>query len=194
MKDNGVEQLIDVFVENPIIGALRDKSMLESVIEAEPKVVFMLFGSIGEIEEQCNRLTEAGKLVFLHVDLIEGLRADSVGIKYIANTAKPTGIITTKGSTVKMAHDAGLAAIQRIFVIDSAALKSGAKNVSSSHPDFVEILPGVSDKLLKMGAEKISIPLIAGGLIYTKDDVISAIKAGVVACSTSNEGLWNMGE
>jgi glycerol uptake operon antiterminator len=185
-------ELVDILIENPIVAAVRDGSMLARAIECDVKVVFMLFGSIGELEQQCNRLYDAGKVFFLHVDLIEGLRPDAVGVRYIASKMKPAGIITTKGACVRMAHDAGLFAIQRVFLLDSSALRSGVQNVVSCRPDLVEILPGVSDRVLNIAREQISLPLIAGGLIYSKEDVITALSAGVIAVSTSCESLWSM--
>ena len=187
-----VHELVDVLIENPIVAAARDSSMLERAVDCDVKVIFMLFGSIGVLERQCERLHDAGKIFFLHVDLIDGLRPDTVGVHYIASKMKPAGIITTKGACVRMAHDAGLFAIQRIFLLDSSALRSGVQNVMSCRPDLVEILPGVSDKALSLAREQISLPLIAGGLINDKEDVITALGAGVIAVSTSCEALWNM--
>ena len=60
------------------------KKMLQRAILANPKVVFMLFGNIGDLQQQCRELRSAGKMVFLHVDLIDGLRPDNVGLRYIA--------------------------------------------------------------------------------------------------------------
>lgn len=36
------------------------------------------------------------------------------------------------------------------------------------------------------------IPIITGGLIRDKEDVIESLRAGAVAISTSNEGVWYM--
>jgi len=175
---------------NPVIAAVRDGDMLDRSLDSASKVVFMLFGSIGELEHQCEKLYNAGKVFFLHVDLIDGLRPDPVGVRYIASTMKPTGIITTKGACVRMAHDSGLFAIQRVFMLDSSALRSGVQNVLSCRPDLVEILPGVSEKVLSIAKQQFTLPLIAGGLINTKMDVFSALNAGVIAVSTSCEPLW----
>lgn len=189
---NTVQDLVDILIENPIIAAVRDKDALERVLKSNAKVAFLLFGNIGELEEQCARLRAAGKIVFLHVDLIDGLRPDAVGVRYIAEKMQPTGIITTKGSCVRMAHEAGMFAIQRVFLLDTSALRSGVQNVSSCKPDLAEILPGVCDKALHLAKEQMPAPLIAGGLIYTKEDVITALRSGVIAVSTSSEELWNM--
>ena len=189
-----VQELLDILIENPIIAAVRDKDSLERVMTSNAKVVFLLFGNIGDLEEQCARLRSAGKTIFLHVDLIDGLRPDAVGVRYIAEKMRPAGIITTKGSCVRMAHEAGMFAIQRVFLLDTSALRSGVQNVSSCKPDLAEILPGVCDRALCLAKGQMPVPLIAGGLIYNKEDVITALRTGVIAVSTSSEELWDMEE
>ena len=38
--------------------------------------------------------------------------------------------------------------------------------------------------------EKLSVPVIAGGLISDKEDIIAALDAGATAISTTKEELW----
>lgn len=184
------QEILDTLIENPVIAAVRSPDRLDSVIASSVKVVFTLFGGIGELEAQCKRLNDAGKLVFLHIDLIDGLKPDAVGIKYVVENMKPAGIITTKGSCIKIGHELGVFTIQRVFMLDSSALKSGIQNVASCKPNLVEILPGVCEKALLMARTHMDIPFIAGGFIETKEDVINALKTGAVAVSTSCEALW----
>ena len=40
--------------------------------------------------------------------------------------------------------------------------------------------------------KQLNVPVIAGGLIADKEDVIQALDAGAVAISTTNESVWNM--
>ena len=54
---------------------------------------------------------------------------------------------------------------------------------------MIEIMPGVIGKIIKrfsMG----TIPVIAGGLIETKNEVTDAIRQGAIAVSTGNQKLW----
>ena len=36
------------------------------------------------------------------------------------------------------------------------------------------------------------VPIIAGGLISEKEDVINALDAGAIAISSTNQQVWNM--
>ncbi|MBQ3075076.1 MAG: glycerol-3-phosphate responsive antiterminator, partial [Clostridia bacterium] len=39
-------------------------------------------------------------------------------------------------------------------------------------------------------AKEVSVPLIAGGLIETKAEVMDALQSGAIAVSTGKEELW----
>ena len=58
--------------------------------------------------------------------------------------------------------------------------------------DLIEILPGVMPKIIRRLAGSAKKPLIAGGLISDKEDILSALGAGAVAISSTNEGVWFM--
>jgi glycerol uptake operon antiterminator len=55
--------------------------------------------------------------------------------------------------------------------------------------DMIEVMPGIMPKMVERFAA-IGIPVIAGGLIETKAEITSSLKAGAVAVSTGKKGLW----
>ncbi|MFA6929267.1 MAG: glycerol-3-phosphate responsive antiterminator [Lentisphaeria bacterium] len=175
-----------------VIAAVRDSKMLEQVFCSPVNTVFLLCGSICDLEQQCHRLHQAGKEVYLHVDLLDGLKGDSSGIHFLCTHCHPEGIISTKVHCLKIARDAGLQTILRCFVIDSLALKTGRQHVHLAKPDFVEVLPGLSPKIIKLAVEQFGLPVIAGGLLNESEDIADALKAGATAVSTSIPKLWNM--
>ena len=184
-----LEQLL---IENPIIAAIRNDADLESVVHKNVLIVFVLYGSIINIKDICEKLRNAGKIVFVHVDLIEGLKGDSIGLTFIQQSAKPYGIITTKPTNIKKAKQLGFYTIQRIFVLDSLSLETGIKNIQAVLPDAVEVMPGVASKIIKNLQESVHTHIIAGGLIQNKKDIIESIGAGAIAISTTKESLWNL--
>lgn len=185
--------LMETFVENPVIAAVRNKKDLERVLESKANIVFVLFGSIMNISKICNKLKEKKKLVFVHVDMIDGLKGDASGIEYLKECVELEGIISTKTSNIKHARKLGLYAIQRIFIIDSLSLKTGIKNIIEYSPTAVEVMPGIASKIIKNIESEISnIPIIAGGLIKEKKDVIESLSAGAVAISTTAWDLWDL--
>ena len=173
-----------------LIAAVRSQDDLNKVIGTDIQNVFILSSDLCLLEDQCGLLHRAGKNVFLHLDLVDGLKGDASGIRFAAQRFHLTGIISTKAACIKLAREAGLHAILRVFVLDSSALRNGLQHAQLCHPDSVEVLPGVSEKIIRLAASQFAVPVIAGGLIEDAQDVQCAINAGAAAVSTSNWKLW----
>ncbi|MDR3645847.1 MAG: glycerol-3-phosphate responsive antiterminator [Clostridia bacterium] len=182
----------DILVENPVVAAIRDETKLEDVIRSRVKIVFVLCGSILNIAETCKRLNDADKIVYIHVDMLEGLKGDMAGIEFLKKGACCEGILTTKSNVVRVAKQLGLHTILRVFILDSLSLKTGIKNVNEAGPDAVEIMPGVACKVIADLEKKISVPVIAGGLIVNREQVMESLSAGAVAISTASQALWDL--
>lgn len=182
----------DILIENPIIAAIRNDKDLEAVTAKDNKIVFILYGSIMTIGSIAKKLHEADKIFFVHLDMIDGLRNDEAGIPFIKQEANPYGVITTKQNQVKHARNLGLVTILRLFIIDSKSLVSGAKYVEEVRPAAIEVMPGVSEKIIKSCVKLMRISVIAGGLIETKEEVIGSLRAGALAISTTRHDIWDM--
>ena len=63
--------------------------------------------------------------------------------------------------------------------------------LKASETEFAEIMPGVAYKVISKLA-KTNVPIIAGGLIETKIEVMEALGAGAVAVSTGKKELWDV--
>ncbi|BBJ28288.1 glycerol-3-phosphate responsive antiterminator [Athalassotoga saccharophila] len=172
--------------KNPVIPALRTSEDLDEVLKLKDRVVFLLETSVGKYQDCVRKLKDAGHIIFVHADLIKGLKMDEFGSEFIL-TERPSGIISTHKSTLEWAKKQGLMQIYRVFLIDSEALKNGEQLIRSTRPDFVEILPGLVMLSLEIN---FGFPLIAGGLISKKDHVDELLKRGIFAVSTSNKNLW----
>lgn len=177
---------------NPIIAAVKHLDMLDSAMESPCKIIFLLTGNIFNLESMIEIAKEGQKGIFVHLDLMEGFSNDIVSLQYIHEKFNPDGIITTKGNLVKHAKGMGMFTIQRLFLLDSMSLETGKKSISHTRPDAVEILPGIIPKITKDIHREIKIPIIVGGLIMDKEDVISSLNAGAVGISTSNKSIWYM--
>lgn len=184
--------LVDM-VESQVIASIKDPQYIDEAIKGEPNIAFLLTGDLMTTKDYINRLKQAGMHVFLHLDFIHGISNDKSAISFIAREWKPDGIITTKNHLIKVAKEEGLLTIQRIFLIDQSALNKGMEMVESCKPDAVEILPGILPKIIFELTEKIKIPVIAGGLIREKEEILDALKAGALAASGGNPSLWNLG-
>lgn len=177
---------------NPIVAAVNDLAKLESAIQSPSEMIFLLTGNILNLKEIVKRVKENGMDIYIHLDLMDGFSKDAIALRYIHEHIRPDGIITTKSNLIKLARDMNIFAIQRLFILDSLSLDTAIKTIQSTKPDAIEILPGVMPKIVKRIIKETSIPVIAGGLIIDKDDVIEILKAGAIGVSSSNEGVWEL--
>ncbi|BDR67540.1 glycerol uptake operon antiterminator regulatory protein [Clostridium tetani] len=190
-----MENIEKMLIENPIIAAIRNDDDLEAAIVSEAEIIFVLYGNIINIGYICNKIKEKNKIVFVHIDLIEGLKGDSQGLEYIKKYGNPAGIITTKISCVKHGKHLGFYTIQRVFVVDSLFLKTGVKSIHEISPHAIEVMPGIAMKAIGETEDldkKLKTPIIAGGLIRSKKDVMDCLSSGAIAVSTSATDLWNL--
>ncbi len=184
--------LLELLADTPVIASVKDDAGLTSALEREATVIFLLYGDILTIGALTRRVREAGKRVFVHLDLVEGLAAKDVTVDFIAQNTAADGIITTKPQLVRHAKALGLTAIQRFFLLDSMALDNIAKHLSQDDPDLIEVLPGVMPKVIRRLTGRTRKPVIAGGLISDKEDVMAALSAGAVAVSSTNPAIWSL--
>lgn len=186
------EKIRDLFEISPIITAVKDEQGLEKALKTESPVVFLLFGNICNITGLVDQVKNSGKIAIVHVDLIQGLSSKEVAVDFIHQNTRADGIISTKAPLVRHAMDLGMIGGQRTFLIDSMALETTKKQLLTFQPDFMELMPGIMPKILKAVRGYAEIPLIAGGLISDKKDILAAFDAGVDAVSTTREELWGL--
>jgi len=182
-----MKKIYEYLEDNPIISAVKDKYFNEA-LESPSNVIFLLGTSILKIEDRIKKAHKANKLLFLHIDLADGIGKDKIGIEYLANLGID-GIISTRTNLIKSAKDNGLYTVQRFFALDSQGVDSIGDMLGTSSPDIIEIMPGVIGKIIEKFA-KSDTPVIAGGLIESKSEVTTALNLGAIAVSTGKKELW----
>lgn len=189
MEPNRLKELLNDF---PIIAAVKNCDGLEKSLTSDCRVVFILFGDLVGIAGIVDRIKSAGKLAMVHVDLIDGLSPRDIAVDFIAKSTNADGIISTKANLVRHAKSCGLFTVQRFFVLDSISLANIGKQLPLENADLIEILPGVMPKIICQLSQTTGKPIIAGGLISDKEDILNALEAGAVAISSTNEKIWFM--
>ena len=192
MIDDKKRKFRIILEDCPVIAAVKDETGLKECLYSESQIIFLLFGDICSVGRYVEIAKSAGKMVFVHMDLINGLGNKEVAVDFIREHTGVDGIISTKPQLVKRAKELGLFGILRIFVIDSMAFGNIEKQCASLVPDAVEILPGLMPKIIKKLCSTVNVPIIAGGLISDKEDVMNALTAGAVAISVTNQRVWFM--
>lgn len=191
----GVFMLVDFFdclVEHPVIATINDTENLDKALNSPCKIIFLLSGNIFNLEYIVNKVNDKNKSIYIHIDAIDGFSKDVVALRYITRNIRPQGIITAKDSLIKYAKDMSIFAIQRIYLSDSHSIDVGIRIARATRPNVIEVLPGVIPKATKTIKDSVNIPLIAGGLMMDKNDIMKSIDAGAIGVSTSKENLWHI--
>ena len=172
-----------------IFAALKTDEQLEAAIKSDVTAVFHLQPNIESLDKTVKAVHSAGKKLFIHMDMAEGIGRDKFGVEYVKR-AGVDGIISTRSNIIRFARDTGLFTVQRFFAVDSQAVETTAETVKSTKPDMIEIMPGIATKAIEKLSQRLSVRIIAGGLIEAPQEVENAIRAGAVAVSTGKEELW----
>lgn len=178
---------------NPVIAAVKDDIGLSTCCSCEDiKVVFILYGDICNIEEIIRRIKQAKKIAIVHVDLIDGLGGKEIAVDFIKSHTQADGIISTRPALIKRGREVGLYTTLRTFILDSMSYENIPKQIANAKPDMLEILPGLMPKIIKRVTNTAKVPVIAGGLISDKEDVLNALSAGAISVSSTNPAMWRM--
>ena len=147
---------------------MRDDEGLAQCLRTDIQTVFVLYGDICNISEIVRQIKDAGKIAIVHADLI-----------------------STRANMIQRAKELNMIAILRVFLIDSMALDSAlsAKNLK---PDAIDILPGLMPSMLRKVRQLTGLPILTGGLITEKKEVMQALEAGALAISSTAPAVWQM--
>lgn len=187
-------------MKSPVIQRINQERLIVSVLKArdleraaqsDVHTVFLLTGNIGVLKRYVDFFTKLQKSVFLHLEKIGGLSNDREGLTFLLNHVKPAGIISTKGSIIRLANKMNMITIQRIFMIDSESVQAGIESLAKNQPDIVEIMPARIPELIPDIRRQVETPIITGGLITNLNQIHKALEAGAMAVSLSNPELWD---
>ena len=178
--------------DNPVIAAVKNEEQLRIALESNVDIFFVLWGDLLNIKSVSEVIHSHNKKGILHIDLVEGLNNKEVVLRYIQEETKFDGIISIKPQMVKYAKTIGLYAVQRVFIYDTLSLNNAKKHIMNEC-DAVEMLPGIMPKVIKTISNYCPYkPLICGGLIENKEEVIQALSSGAACVSTTKEDIWDM--
>lgn len=175
----------------PVIAAVRNREANIRAIESPVAAVFLLGSSILELPDMVSDARSAGKRVFIHMDLAEGLGRDDAAVRWCVEKLGVDGVISTKSGLLKTAAEMGAITIQRLFLMDSPSFEHGKRLLRNTPPDMAEVLPGIAPKAIRQLCEALDKPVIAGGLVTEPKEIALALQAGALAVSAGDPALWH---
>lgn len=174
----------------PCCAALTSESRLDDALESRVGIVFVLRADGLELKPLVRRVHAAGKLAAVHLDLIDGVRADRAGVAWLGKSGVDA-IISSHGQLMPAIHREGIVAIHRLLLIRRGLLEAAFAAVTKSGADIVEVLPGVILPDVRALLPRLRVPLLAGGFIRTEEEARAVLAAGSVGVTTSAESLWH---
>lgn len=184
--------LAETLLNEPVIAAVKTDEALTAALASPCSAVFLLASTLLTVDGLVHRIHDAGKLAVVHIDLVDGLSSREIAVDSLNALCRPDGIISTRPTLIRRARHRGLLTVQRAFILDSLSLTSLSGQLEQGKPDFVEILPGIMPRVIAEISARTQVPVIAGGLLRDKADVMAAMHAGAAAVSTSAPSLWDI--
>ncbi|VBB05451.1 glycerol-3-phosphate responsive antiterminator [Lucifera butyrica] len=189
------QSFLKLLCNGPVIPAPR---MIEdfkfALTQTAAPSIILLFSDVNTLPGLLAQAQQHKKRLVVHLDLLDGAGKDRAGIKLLARMGV-TALITTKPHLGKFAREEGMIVIQRLFLVDSEALKTGIHLVNSYKPDALEALPAsIPASTVEQLARETNLPILAGGLLHTREDVANALRNGISAVSTSHRELWDFSD
>lgn len=178
------------FSRQRILPAARKVKDLEKLLRLPYEYIVLLDMHVAQLQPIVQLAKSNGKKPIVHADLIEGLKNDEYAAEFICQIARPAGIVSTRASVIAKTKQNKLLAIQRLFLLDTNALEKSYALFERTKPDYIEVLPGVIPHMIAEVHECTGIPIFAGGLIRSVNDVEQALAAGASAVTTSDKALW----
>ena len=137
------------------------------------------------------RAHRGGLSIYVNIDQLEGINADSAGLRYLGDHFHVAGIISNNPRTISLAKQCRLETIQRIFAADSTGLETAIESVDTQHVDLLDISPALVVPYVVPFLEKpLPLPFIASGLIHTSQQVRAVLRAGALAVTVTRSELW----
>lgn len=185
------QSIIKLLCNGYVIPAPRNYNDFKYALEhSSSPSISLLFGDINILPELLAQAREHKKRMCVHLDLLGGVGKDKAGILFLARMGI-SAVITTKPQLGKIAREAGMLVIHRLFMMDSEAVKTGVNLLKGYKPDALELLPAsVPASVVTELGKLTGLPILGGGLMNTKEDIEQAISRGLSAVSASKRELW----
>lgn len=180
-----------MFSKQPIIPVSNNMKDFEKLINNNYyQYIILLNVHVSQLHSIIKNAHKNHKKIFLHTDLIYGLKNNEYGIDFLCHNIQPDGLISTKPNLIKAAKKKSMFTILRLFLFDFISLDTGYKVLKQSCPDFVEVMPGVMPRIIHQIKRETDIPVLASGMIQSNEEVKQALSAGAEAVTTTEKDLW----
>lgn len=192
MLTQSTRSLLSLSGQQRMIPIVENRAQLLHALDMpEARTIFLRHCNLFELATPLKHAHQRKRVFYVNVDHIDGIHADSAGLRYLAEQFSITGIISSNPRTLALAKAYELETIQRIFAVDSTGLEVALESVDRRSVDLLDIAPALAvPYVVPSLATQLPLPFTASGLIFTFKQARAVIGAGAVAVAVTKSELW----
>ena len=175
------------------IPAIENRASFLRVFDvAQVSALVLRHCNIFEMSGLLERARQRKIATYVHIDHIDGIHADTAGLRYLSERLHITGVVSTHARILAAGKQLGLETIQHIFALDSTGFEASLETVDTNSVDLLNISPAlVVPHILSRLPAPLPRPFIASGLIQHTEHVRTVLQAGALGVVVARDELWS---
>jgi glycerol uptake operon antiterminator len=173
----------------PVIATLYGAEQMDAFLASGAEVAIVANIELRKLRMVISTITKADRLAIVNIDSCDGISQEKGGIDYLADLGA-TSLLSTRMATIQRANRAGLLTMLKVFVTDRSTWPRSVKAIEQSDPNLVQIMPAPMLAHISAAEKKVMPPIVASGFVCSQEQVQQALRAGAIAVSSSDAGLW----
>ena len=174
-----------------MLPAIRDSNTLQQALDIGYRQLLVERGSLLAMVGPLAGAARQGVAIFVNLDAVEGLAADSAALAFLATDLGFSGVLSVKPHLLRDASRFRLRTIQRIHALDSTGLETGLNSMGLPAPYAIAIAPAVAiPQVMAAIRDSTNVPVWGTGFITTMDQAAAVLAAGADVVSSADLKLW----
>ncbi|HLX40080.1 MAG TPA: glycerol-3-phosphate responsive antiterminator [Ktedonobacteraceae bacterium] len=192
MLTQSSRSLLNLPTQNRVVPVVETRIQFVQALEvSQVRAMLLRHCNLFEFTALLESAHRCGCSVYVNVDHIDGIHADTAGLRYIAERLRVTGIVSNHPKILSIGKQFGLETIQRIFAVDSTGLEMALESVDTAYVDVLDFSPAlVVPYVIPQLKSSFPLPFMASGLLYTAEQLQAVLRAGVQAVAVTRPELW----
>jgi len=175
-----------------MLPAVRDSNTLHHALDLGYRQLLVERGSLLAMVGPLAGAARQGVAIFVNLDAVEGLAADSAALAFLATDLGFSGVLSVKPHLLRDASRFRLRTIQLIHALDSTGLETGLNSIGNPAPYAIAIAPAVAiPEVMQMIREGTNVPVWGTGFITTSEQAAAVLAAGADVVSSARPEVWS---
>jgi len=175
-----------------MLPAVRDSNTLHHALDLGYRQLLVERGSLLAMVGPLAGAARHGVAIFVNLDAVEGLAADSAALAFLATDLGFSGVLSVKPHLLRDASRFRLRTIQLIHALDSTGLETGLNSIGKPAPYAIAIAPAVAiPEVMPMIREGTNVPVWGTGFITTAEQAAAVLAAGADVVSSARPEVWS---